>query len=98
VFISSKVILEFLVVRSPDLILAGLAQARDLVLLNREIITEGCCDVTRAITGHAFTETDNLGTILTDEIGEGGFNFGALLGRFHAVIIALNISDSNPFH
>ena len=51
-----------------------------------------------AIAGYALAKTDILCTILTDEISEGGFDFGALLGGFHAGIIALNTSDANSFY
>ena len=49
---------------SEEIILAGLAHTRDLVLFTGEIITEGGVSVAHAVAGHALAETDNLGTIL----------------------------------
>ena len=68
-----------------DLILAGLAHTRDLVLLAGHIIPEGSCNDALSITGNTGALTDTGGTVLAveDDLREEGVDLRCFVCRLH---------------
>jgi hypothetical protein len=69
---------------SEDIVLTGLAQARDGVFLLREGITERGCFT---LTGYARSLSDSTHTGYTRELRKHSFDFGVLEGSSEGVLV-----------
>jgi hypothetical protein len=73
---------------SEDIVLTGLAQARDGVFLLREGITERGCFT---LTGYARSLSDSTHTGYTRELRKHSFDFGVLEGSSEGVLVIFHV-------